>query len=153
MNACVQLCVDSKFLLLSCLVLVCHCIHLPHQLPSLGSLTPHAAACLPRLCLSPSAVSWWDSVSRWLLTQPAEVASSLEPLLQRLLPLCLEFLGPVLSTKSSSDRGEVSTSAVQLHSQHLQLHPTHLVNSCCKILEVSKVTCTQLVQEYWPSVY
>lgn len=121
----------------------CHCIHLPHQLPSLGSLTPHAAASLPRLCLSPSAVSWWDSVSRWLLTQPAEVASSLEPLLQRLLPLCLEFLSPVLSTTSNSDKGEVSTStlgAVQLHPQDLQLHPTHLVNSCCKILEVSKVT-------------
>ena len=119
------------------------------QLSSLDSLTPRASACLPRLCLSPSTVTWWDPVSHWLLTQSAETASALEPLLQQLLPPCLQFLAPVLSGGQGEARqegGGVSEDSVssigalqrlQLSPQPLQLHPIHLVNTCCRILEVS----------------
>lgn len=135
---------------LSCVMCLSHLfISYLMQLPSLGSLTPRAAVCLPRLCLSPSAVTWWDSVSRWLQTQPAEAAASLEPLLKCLLPLCLEFLAPLLVT-NSNDGGDASAStlgAIQLHPQGLQLHPTHLVNTCCKILEVSAIKVGTLLNK------
>ena len=118
------------------------------QLPSLDSLTPRASSCLPRLCLSPSTITWWDPVSRWLRTQPSDVATALEPLLQRLLPLCLKFLAPVLSGAGRGGGVSVAQSASSLGApqrvhplspQDLRLHPIHLVLTCCKILEVSSV--------------
>ena len=121
------------------------------QLPQLDCLTPRGSVCLPRLCLSPSIVSWEDVISRWLLKQPAEIASHLEPLLQRLLASCLEFLAPVLCTngRDNQKRGDVSsqqsasslstTQKVQLCPQDLKLHPINLVNTCCRILEVSAI--------------
>ena len=119
------------------------------QLTCLDSLTPRASASLPRLCLSPSTVSWWDPVSRWLLTQPRERASDLEPHLQRLLPPCLEFLAPVLLRRETRST-EVSTSSLsggtqlRLFPQDLRLHPVHLVTTCCTILEV----CTTVLESH-----
>ena len=119
------------------------------QLTCLDSLTPRASASLPRLCLSPSTVSWWDPVSRWLLTQPRERASDLEPHLQRLLPPCLEFLAPVLLGRETRST-EVSTSSLsggtqlRLFPQDLRLHPVHLVTTCCTILEV----CTTVLEPH-----
>ena len=128
------------------------------QLPSLDCLTPRAAVNLPRLCLSSSTVTWWDAAKSWLLAQSAELASSLEPLLQHLLPPCLEFLAPVLCYECGSDDGAwdggkgmgaqksaSSIGAVQklhLHPQDLRLTATHIVKTCCRILEVSDHTCT-----------
>ena len=157
-------------------VSVCVCVRIPSvpfftallffQLPSLDCLTPRASVCLPHLCLSSSTVTWWDSVSRWLLMQPAEVASSLEPLLQHLLPPCMEFLTPVLcgDIHVSGDRGGVSeqsasslgeTQKVHLCPQNLRLHPTHLVNTCCRILEVSQYnhTCRVVMYVTWFRVW
>ena len=126
-------------------------IHTFFQLPHLDCLTPHASVCLPRLCLSPSTVTWGDTVRRWLLKQPAETTSYLEPLMQRLLPPCLEFLAPILCADGREDRkgGGVSsqqsasslgaTQSVHLSPQVLKLHPIHLVTTCCRILEVSAV--------------
>ena len=125
------------------------------QLPQLDCLTPRASVCLPRLCLSPSTVTWEDVISRWLLKQPAEIATHLEPLLQRLLTSCLEFLTPVLcgNGREYQKRGGVSsqqsasslgaTQKVQLCSQDLKLHSINLVNTCCRILEVSAIISVQ----------
>lgn len=137
----------------------------PDQLPSLSTLTPRAATCLPRLSLSPSTVSWWDSAKKWLLSQPAELASLLEPLLQRLLPLCLGFLAPLLRSEDSSHQAMSdvqsatfgsSTSLVsgqtQLQPQELRLVATHLVTTCCNVLEVSLSVCV-LVCSLHLSIY
>ena len=125
------------------------------QLASLDSLTPGASATLPRLCLPPSVVSWWDPVSRWLLTQPREKATALEQHLRRLLPLCLEFLAPVLArggetppsqeSSASSLSGGVTGPQFKLSHQDLRLHPVHLVTTCCTILEVSSRSFTDVL--------
>ena len=136
-----------------CTVYIVFILLISAQLPSLDCLTPRAAVNLPRLCLSSSTVTWWDAAKSWLLAQSAELASSLEPLLQHLLPLCLEFLAPVLCYECGSDDGArdggkgmgaqksaSSIGAVQklyLHPQDLRLTATHIVKTCCRIMEVS----------------
>ena len=141
------------------------------QLPSLCTLTPKAAVCLPRLCLLPSTVTWWDSAKSWLLSQPAQLSSLLEPLLRLSLSLCLQFLSPVLqqeeeeeegrrgggggdmggssngSWKSSASQLSAAPSRLHLQQQCLRLTATHLVTTTCRIMEVrwphktSKITC------------
>lgn len=126
------------------------------QLSSLESLTPRAASSLPRLCLSPCNVSWWDPVSRWLLNQPRERATALEPFLRRFLSPCLEFLAPVLArdgggkeeekrisstgvsraSLTSSISSGATASMFKLAPQDVKLHPVHLSITCCTILKV-----------------
>ena len=100
------------------------------------------------LNLTASTISWKDTIGKWFNTQSdsstvRQHGDALQRFFKKYVPATMDFIQPALLTNSSNSFATVSTSTVSdglgsltLEPQQLKLSEVHVVQSCCRILQV-----------------
>ena len=121
--------------------------HLNSQLPQFSTLSPSLASKTACVALSQDTITWRDAGHKFLSTMPESRSDTIESLLDKYIPPTFEFISAALLESEADSEPETKPSAVGVDSmdtsavepQELKLTRVHLINSCCKILQVCAV--------------
>lgn len=101
------------------------------------------------LNLTEGTVNWKDTVVKWFNTQSdsstiRQHRDALQLFFNKYVPATMDFIQPALTTNSSISHATVSISTISggigslsLKPQQLKLSEVHVIQSCCRILQVS----------------